>query len=387
MAPSFRTLLRFLLRALIAVVALVVVLVALFAYFAYTPSSPVPRLSGTLTKGSLTVAGLTRTYSTYVPRDLAKGAPLVVVMHGAGENGGRIRVETGYGFERLADEHGFAVVYPNAYEGYWDACTVAGDVSANGRSIDDVGFLGGMVDKLVGEIGVDPGRVFAAGSSRGGFMAFRLALEAPSRFRAVAAVSANVPSPENFKCKPAAQGTCSVMIMNGTDDPLVPFDGGSVSLFGLFYKLGKVRSSRESGQYFADLNHITGPPERNETRVAGGVRVERLLWRNKCKVEVELVAIHGGGHGIPQPYRRRPRLLGPSPMEPNGPAMIWAFFERQHDFELSHLSLRVLGYQSHKPVSQLKQFGKYTAINLALHRRMTCMTSRSGCLYSGSSRY
>jgi polyhydroxybutyrate depolymerase len=333
------------------------------------------------------VAGLTRTYSTYVPRDLAKGALLVVVMHGAGENGGRIRVETGYGFERLADEHGFAVVYPNAYEGYWDACTVAGDVSANGRSIDDVGFLGGMVDKLVGEIGVDPGRVFAAGSSRGGFMAFRLALEAPSRFRAVAAVSANVPSPENFKCKPAAQGTCSVMIMNGTDDPLVPFDGGSVSLFGLFYKLGKVRSSRESGQYFADLNHITGPPERNETRVAGGVRVERLLWRNKCKVEVELVAIHGGGHGIPQPYRRRPRLLGPSPMEPNGPAMIWAFFERQHDFELSHLSLRVLGYQSHKPVRQLKQFGNYTAINLALPRRMTCMTSRSGCLYSGSSRY
>ena len=361
MAPSVRTLLRYLLRALIAVVALVVVLVALFAYFAYSPSSPAPRLSGALTKGTMTVSGLTRTYSTYLPRDLAKGAPLVVVMHGAGENGARIRVETGYGFERLADEHGFAVVYPNAYEGYWDICTVAGDVSANGRNIDDVGFLTALADKLVGEIGVDPGRVFAAGSSRGGFMAFRLALEAPSRFRAVAAVSANVPSPENFKCKPAGPGTPSVMIMNGTDDPLVPFDGGSVSLFGLFYKLGKVRSSRESGQYFADLNHITGPPERNETPVADGVRVERVLWRNNSTVEVELVAIHGGGHGIPQPYHRRPRLLGPSPMEPNGPAMIWAFFERQHDFEPSHSSLRVLGYQSHKPVRQLKQFGNYAS--------------------------
>jgi polyhydroxybutyrate depolymerase len=90
-----------------------------------------------------------------------------------------------------------------AYEGYWDVCTIVGDISANGLNIDDVGFLTRMVDKLVSEIGVDPGRVFAAGSSRGGFMAFRLALEAPSRFRAVAAVSANVPSPENFKCKPA----------------------------------------------------------------------------------------------------------------------------------------------------------------------------------------
>ena len=124
------------------------------------------------------------------------------------------------------------------------------------------------------------------------------------------------------------------MIMNGTEDPLVPFEGGKVSLFGLFYKNGKVRSSRASAQYFADLNHIAGTPAANETNVADGVRVEQVLWRNDLNVEVELVAIHGGGHGIPQPYRRRPRivgplLLGPSPKEPNGPDMIWAFFERQ----------------------------------------------------------
>lgn len=112
-----------------------------------------------------------------------------------------------------------------------------------------------MVDKLIAEIGVDSGRVFATGISRGGHMAFRLALEAPSRFRAVAAVAANVPAPENFKCQPAAQGTSSVMIMNGTKDPLNPFDGGDVRFFGLF-KRGTVRSSRESGQYFADLNKI-----------------------------------------------------------------------------------------------------------------------------------
>jgi len=160
-------------------------------------------------------------------------------------------------------------------------------------------------------------------------MAFRLALEAPSRFRAVAAVSANVPTPENFKCKPAGQGTSSVMIMNGTKDPLVPFDGGEVNLLGLFYRNGKVRSSRESGQYFADLNNIAGTPETTETQMADGVRVEQVLWRNDSKAEVELVATHGGGRGIPQPYRRHPRLLGPSPKEPNGPAMIWAFFERQ----------------------------------------------------------
>ena len=123
------------------------------------------------------------------------------------------------------------------------------------------------------------------------------------------------------------QGTSSVMIMNGTKDPLNPFDGGEVKLFGLF-KRGKVRSSLESGQYFAYLNNIIGTPETNKTKVTDGVHVEQVLWRND-KVEVELVAIHGGGHVIPQPYWRSPRILGPTPKEPNGPALIWAFFERQ----------------------------------------------------------
>ncbi len=159
-------------------------------------------------------------------------------------------------------------------------------------------------------------------------VAFRLALEAPSRFRAVAAVAANVPAPENFKCKPAGQGTSSVMIMNGTKDPLNPFDGGEVKFFGLFRR-GKVRSSRESGQYFAHLNNITGAAETNQPQVTDGVHVEQVLWRNDPKVEVELFTIHGGGHVIPQPYRRSPRILGPTPKEPNGPAVIWAFFERQ----------------------------------------------------------
>ena len=323
-----RTVLRFLVFCLLSLLGLVALCGALFGYFVYTPPPEIPHLSGTLTKGSIEVGGLKRTYTTYIPRGLAQGAPLVVVMHGSGENAARIRAETGYGFDRLADEHGFAVVYPNSYTFDWDDCGKVGDVSVNGVNIDDVGFLVALVDKLITEFGIDRGRVFATGVSAGGFMSIRLALEAPSRFRAVAAVSANMPTPENSKCKPVGQGT-SVMIMNGTKDPLVPFNGGEVNLLGLFYKGGNVRSSRDSGQYFADLNNIVGAPETNQTPMADKVSVEQVLWRNGSKAEVELVAIHGGGHGITQPYWRRPRLLGPSPMEPNGPALIWAFFERQ----------------------------------------------------------
>jgi polyhydroxybutyrate depolymerase len=318
--------LRFFLWGLLAIVGIGA---ALIAYFVYTPAPEIPALTGTFTKDSIEVNGLTRTYRTYTPRGLPRGAPLVLVLHGAGQNGAQMRIETGYGFDRLADTHHFAVVYPNAYAhgGDWNACGTVGDESAAGPGIDDVRFLTAVVDKLVSEIGVDPNRTFAAGSSRGGFMALRLALEAPSRFRAVAAVSANVHTPDNFKCKPTQSGTPSVMIMNGTNDPLVPFDGGNINLLGFSYKYGTVMSSRESAQYFADLNHLTGAPETKETQVADGVRVEQVLWRNDSK-EVELVVVHGGGHGMPQPYRRRPRLLGPSPTEPNGAEMIWAFFER-----------------------------------------------------------
>jgi polyhydroxybutyrate depolymerase len=263
-----------------------------------------------------------------VPRSLGPDAPLVIAMHGSGEIGKRMRIATGYGFERLADAHGFAVVYPNGFEGYWNACNIVGDYSANRLDIDDVTFLTALVDKLAAEIGIDRTRVYAMGLSRGGHMAFRLALEAPSRFGAVAAVAANVPSSENFKCKPAGQGTPSVMIMNGTEDPLNPFEGGEVRLFG-FVGRGMVRSSRASAQFFANLNGLAQPPSTRWLDVADGVRVERIVWANGGAVEVELVALHGGGHVIPQPYWRYPRLLGPTPREPNGPELIWAFFARQ----------------------------------------------------------
>ncbi len=118
------------------------------------------------------------------------------------------------------------------------------------------------------------------------------------------------------------------MIMNGTKDPIVPFNGGNVSLYGLFYKNGKVLSSTASAQYFADLNHIAGTPVAHQTPM-GGVTVEQLLWRDASPVEVELVAIHGAGHGLPQPYHPRPRILGPSTPVPNGAELIWNFFARQ----------------------------------------------------------
>lgn len=320
---------RFIKIGFFSLLALLALLAALLGYFVYTPDPEQPQHSGTLNKFSIEVDGLTRHYRTYVPKGLPNGAPLVVVMHGSGEGPQQIRMGTGYAFERLADQHGFAVVYPKSYASDWNDCSRIGDKEVNGVSADDARFLAAMVDKLVGELSVNPAHVFATGVSNGGSMAMRLALEQPGRYRAVAAVVANIPALQNFQCKPAAQAT-SVMIMNGTEDSLVPYEGGEINLLGLFYQGGPIISSRASAQYFVDWAGLASAPQTSQKTVAEGVRVEQNRWSPAgAKTEVELVTIHGGGHGLPQPYARRPRLLGPSPMEPDGSAMIWAFFERQ----------------------------------------------------------
>ena len=316
--------LRFVVLTIVGVVALGA---GLFWWLVYTPNPPAPELAGAFARGQIAFGGHTRSYYTYVPRDLPTGAPLIVVMHGSGVNAAHVRAETAYEFDRLADTHHFAVVYPNAFEGYWNACNVVGDYSSNKFNIDDVGFLTALADKLATEVHIDPARVFAAGVSRGGAMAYRLALEAPERFRAVAAVASSVPTPDNSKCTPPAHGVSSVMIMNGTADPLNPFNGGEVRLYG-FLARGTVLSSQDSARYFSNLAGVTAAPTRSETPGPGGMSVERFTWRSETN-EVDLVAIHGGGHAMPQPYRREPRLLGPTPRDPNGPAEIVAFFERQ----------------------------------------------------------
>lgn len=322
--------LRFLRYFLFCLLGLILMIGGLFAYFIYTPDPQIPELSGALTKATMQVDGLTRTFRTYLPKGLAKGAPLLLVLHGSGQNGAQIRLETGYEFDRLADQYGFAVVYPNAKSFDWNDCSKVGDFSADGREVDDVKFLEVLVDSLIAEHGFDQSRVFATGVSSGGFMSMRLALESSNRFRAVAAVSANVPVTDNFKCKPANL-TTSVLIMNGTKDPLVPYAGGESSLFGLFYKGGHVRSSLDSAIFFAEMNKISNAPAMDSTPMTtqNKQQFERRLWKKDSVLEVELVSIFDGGHGMPQPYWKRPRLLGPSPMAPNGPAIIWDFFARQ----------------------------------------------------------
>jgi poly(3-hydroxybutyrate) depolymerase len=56
----------------------------------------------------------------YVPANIANNpAPLLVVLHGGG--GDARTTQQWLGFDKLADEYGFIVIYPHSPDGQWDA--------------------------------------------------------------------------------------------------------------------------------------------------------------------------------------------------------------------------------------------------------------------------
>ncbi|MGW3419846.1 PHB depolymerase family esterase [Streptomyces phaeochromogenes] len=57
-----------------------------------------------------------KSYRAFVPEGLPPGSPLLFVLHGSQQNGKVIRRATGYGFDRLAERRGFAVVYPDGHK-------------------------------------------------------------------------------------------------------------------------------------------------------------------------------------------------------------------------------------------------------------------------------
>lgn len=233
---------------------------------------------------------------------------------------------SGYGFDRLAAQEGFLVAYPDGFEGHWNDCRKAASYSARLRDVDDVAFLRALVARLAQEYRVDPQRVYVAGYSNGGQMAFRLAAEAPGLPAAIAAVAASLPTTGNDACRPVERPTAALLI-NGTRDPINPYLGGKVSLFG-FGDRGAVRSTLDSARWWAGLNGIAAPPDVAPLTRPGPVWTERQRWQEDGHPPVELLSVHGGGHVLAQPDYRFPRILGKSDPELDAPVEIWRFFSQ-----------------------------------------------------------
>lgn len=324
---------RWIKRAALAVVGVAVVLALAGWWLLRIEGVPEPDLPGRLSTESLSWESRERTYEIYRPANVAPSPPVVFVLHGSMGTGGGARAMMAYEFDRLAEEKGFLAVYPDGFDAHWNGCRAAGPYAANELGVDDVGFLRALAERLRESDGADLDRVFATGVSNGGHMSIRLALESPDLVRAVAPIVASLPSGENLGCAPSGEGV-PVFLINGTADPMNPFGGGTVALFGVWGNRGTVHSTDETIRYFARAAGHDGPPvvrELPDLRTDDDSTIVEHRWSTEGRPEVVLWAVQGGGHTVPHPTMRYPRIIGPTNADVNAAEAIWAFFERVSD--------------------------------------------------------
>jgi polyhydroxybutyrate depolymerase len=280
-------------------------------YFVHSPRPAEPKLSSTIRRERIEVGNRERSFLAYVPAKLPAGSPLVIVLHGAGMNGERMRRATGYEFDRLADERAYVVLYPDGYKRTWNDCRKESTYPAKLENVDDVGFIEALIARYQKENGIDAKRVYLFGYSNGGHMAFRMATEHPDEVAAITAVSASLPAPEDSSC-PNSGRTARALIVYGTADPINPFAGGVARTFGPVSH-SRVLSASQTAEIFAARNGVTSAPQTiklEATLADDPTWVERTISSHDGVVAAELDAVHGGGHTVPQPMFRFPRILG-----------------------------------------------------------------------------
>jgi polyhydroxybutyrate depolymerase len=293
-----------------AVAALIVAALGFYFIEVYAPSPANPTLSAAIQQESIPIGSRTREFLEYVPHDISPHAPLVIVLHGALMDARSMREWTGYEFDRLADQHGFVVVYPDGYKHTWNDCHSQATFAAHTENIDDVEFVKGLIAREIAQRQIDEKHVYILGYSNGGQMALRFALQAPEQVAGIAIAGASLQAPEDSSCP--EQGAVPLLVVQGEKDPIHPINGGKVTLLGFRYR-GRVLSAFDTAQTFAKRLGVTSAPQEihlDPQKSGDPTSADGFLWPGAPSPVVALYKIEDGGHVVPQPLFRYPRILG-----------------------------------------------------------------------------
>ena len=247
---------------------------------------------------SLKIDGYYRSFHFMKPAFVAKGASLVFVLHGSGGSGQGLMKQTNNLLNTTRDEN-VIFVYADGYKHYWNECRKAASSLANKLDINEGKFFGEMISYFKKKYGIDDSKVFSVGTSGGGHMSYKLALTEPKRFRAIAAIIANLPDDDNMDCTEAKK-PLPVLIINGTADPLNKYEGGMMQS-GTFI-MGNVRSTDRTFHYWANLAGYHGEPmmtKLDDTDPSDGKNIERYTYKEKGHPEVTLLKVINGKHDYP----------------------------------------------------------------------------------------
>lgn len=290
----------------------------------------------------------TRTFVVHLPQgyDSQQHYPVVILLHSLDQDAAEMARLTH--FNELADRDSVIAVYPNGLHGRWNFGAGEprpyrrdpyrrpggygrgypppgprpdeGDRREGARRNPDMQFFNRMLDRLSTRYAVDTRRIYAVGFGEGGFMALRMGCSMADRIAAIAVVGAAMPRMLN--CVPSRR--ISALLMNGTEDPIVPYDGGR-------YRDGMVRflSSEESAREWARLNNCSEKPSESHlpAQQEGG-KDTKVYFFNDCRegAQVALYSVKDGGHTWPggEQYLSE-KEVGKTSQALNANETIWSF--------------------------------------------------------------
>ena len=249
--------------------------------------------------------GSYREYITYVPNSYNQSisSPLLLNFHG--------RTGTAYStmwhadFRPIADTANFIIVYP---QGLLDNTGVT-HWNIGQSSVDDIGFIESLYQKLISDYNIDLDKVYSTGMSNGGYMSYYLACDMSDKIAAIASVTGAMSSYTQLFCNPIHP--TPVMEIHGTADFTVPFND---IISGL--------------EYWRDYNNcdlIADTTVIPDIVLGDMSTVEHIVYNNGSNgVTTELFKVIGGGHTWPGSAFS----TGVTNYDINASVEIWKFFSR-----------------------------------------------------------
>ena len=248
--------------------------------------------------GSTELGPPARPAQLVAPDEVTAPAPLVVLLAGYGATGA---VEDAYlGVSEQAASRGMYVLVPDGTvdasgKRFWDATQAC--CNFTGPPVDDVAYIGGLIDEAIAQRPIDPDRVYIFGHSNGGFMAYRLACERSDQVAAIAVLAgSDVADPQG--CVPT-QGV-SVLHLHGDADSTIAYAGGSTTRP---YPGAEEAVARWAGRAGCDPEPTRGSRVDLEGGIAGEETALSVYEGCDKGLAVQLDTIEGGSH-IPFLERR-----------------------------------------------------------------------------------
>jgi len=277
-----------------------------------------PVVADRLVKQVVDVGGVRRCYELYVPPRYGDGRalPVVFVFHGGG--GSSRGIAKGTLMHRLARLETFIVVYPlgviaeGARGRSWNA---GGRGARQSRdAVDDAGLFLAILERLAGQFRIDRRRVYVAGFSKGGMLAYDLARRFPDQVAAVAAVAANMVG----ESEPG--GPVAILHIHGTADERMPIGGGAG---GGLRSEANLPSVEETLEVWRAINRCVDEPV---TVYDHDNTICVRYTAPETGADVEFCRVEGGSHAWPGSPVRQGR-----PEDTVFPATeyVWEFF-REH---------------------------------------------------------